>query len=131
MSKIGDYKNFNGLDKNYFKWFAIYITIGLILSFTLPFPISLLAYIMIVMILQTSRLRKMQENYKSSKSVNFTKNTENKGLGGAIRSISDWLYNDPYGSFGPKPLRFVCMNCGKQHKERKCPSCGSGAVKIE
>jgi hypothetical protein len=28
------------------------------------------------------------------------------------------------------PLRFYCMNCGKEHKERVCPKCGSKAVRV-
>ncbi len=130
MSKIKDYKNFNGLDKNYFTWFVIYIAIGLILSFTVPFPISLLMYIALILILQTHRIRKMQDNYQASISDSSTKNTKNKGYRGFIQSISDTLYKNPY-SLGSEPLRFVCMNCRYQHKERRCPICGSGAVKVE
>ena len=59
MSKIGDYKNFNGLDKNYFVWFVIYISIGMIQYFTLPFPISVLIYLGIILILQTFRIKKL------------------------------------------------------------------------
>ena len=44
---------------------------------------------------------------------------------------SDTLFGNPYNLLGSKPLRFVCMNCRKQHNERKCPNCGSGAVKVE
>jgi hypothetical protein len=131
MSKIGDYKNFNGLDKSYFVWFTIYITIGLILSFTVPFPTSLFAYIIIVMILQTYRLKRMQDNYKSSIYEHSTKNAKNKGFRGFIESITDTLFSNPYDLLQSKPLRFVCMNCGKQHKERRCPRCGSGAVRVE
>jgi hypothetical protein len=28
------------------------------------------------------------------------------------------------------PLKFHCMMCGKEHKERACPRCGSTAVTI-
>ena len=82
MSKIGNYKNFDGLDKNYFMWFAIYITIGLILSFTISFPISLLIYIGIILILQTYRVKKMQYNYQADMYENSTKDTQHKGLRG-------------------------------------------------
>jgi len=131
MSKIGDYKNFNGLDKNYFMWFAIYITIGLVLSFTIPFPISLLVYIAIILILQTYRVKKMQYHYQADIYENSTKNTQDKGFRAFSKSFSDTLFGNPYNLLGSKPLRFVCMNCRKQHNERKCPNCGSGAVKVE
>lgn len=131
MSKIGDYKKFNGLDKNYFTWFAIYITIGLILSFTIPFPISLLMYIVIVLILQTHRIRKIQDNYQASMYGHSTMKNTKKGFRGFIQSVSDTLFGNPYDPLGSEPLRYVCMNCRKQHKERKCPNCGCGAVKVE
>ncbi|VFJ13546.1 hypothetical protein [Candidatus Nitrosocosmicus franklandus] len=130
MFRIGDYRKFSGLDKNYFMWFAIYIAIGLILSFTIPFPISLLVYIAIILILQTYRIKKLQHYYLTSTSDSSTRNTKNKGLRGFIHSISNSLFNDPY-SLGSEPLRFVCMNCRTQHNERRCPNCGSGAVKLE
>lgn len=131
MAKIGEYKNFNGLDKNYFTWFAIYITIGLVLSFTIPFPTSLLAYVIIVMILQTHRLKKMQDNYRASKPPNSIKNTKNKEFRGFRESISNTLFGNSHNSLISQPLRFVCMNCKKEHKERRCPNCGSGAVRVE
>ena len=131
MSKIGDYKNFIGVDKNYFTWFAIYITIGLLLSFTTPFPMSLLAYIVIVLILQTCRMRNMQNKYLASEPKNSMKNTKNRGFRGFRESISDTLFGNPYNSLISQPLRFVCMNCKKEHKERSCPKCGSRAVRVE
>ncbi|WP_415311063.1 hypothetical protein [Candidatus Nitrosocosmicus sp. FF01] len=132
MAKIGDYKNFNGLDKNYFTWFAIYITIGLILSFTVSFPVSLLIYIGIILIVQTYRIKKIQDNYQASMYERTTiKNNKNKGFRAFIESLSNTLFNNPYSSLGAEPLRFVCMNCKKEHKERKCPNCGSGAVRVE
>jgi len=130
MSKIGDYKNFSGLGKNYFVWFAIYITIGLVLSFTLPFPISLLMYIGIILILQAFRIRKIQHFYQANTSDSSIKDIKNKRFRGFIQSISDTLFYNPY-SIGSEPLRFVCMNCKNEHKERRCPNCGSGAVKVE
>lgn len=131
MAKIKDYKNFNGLDKNYFAWFAIYITIGLMLSFTVPFPISLLMYIGIILILQTFRIRKIQNYNQNSMYEHSTKNIKNKGFRGFIDSLSNPLFNNLYNSLAAEPLRFVCMNCKKEHKERKCPNCGSGAVRVE
>lgn len=130
MSKIGDYKNFNGLDKNYFVWFVIYISIGMILYFTLPFPISLLIYLGIILILQTFRIKKTQHSYQTNISDISEKNNKNKGFREFIQSISDTLFYNPY-SPRSEPLRFVCMTCNNEHNKRRCPNCGSGAVKVK
>jgi rRNA maturation endonuclease Nob1 len=41
---------------------------------------------------------------------------------------------DLFGSFSSsmssnqsRPLRYYCMNCGKEHNEIACPNCGSKA----
>ena len=83
------------------------------------------------MILQTHRLRKMQDNYRASKPPNSIKNTKSKGFRGFNESISNTLFGIPYDSLTSQPLRFVCMNCKKEHKERRCPNYGSGAVSVE
>lgn len=72
----------------------------------------------------------MQYHYQADIYENSTKDTQDKGFRGFIQSISDTLFNNPY-SLGSAPLRFVCMNCKNQHKQRKCPNCGSGAVRVE
>jgi hypothetical protein len=47
---------------------------------------------------------------------------------GMFNSLFLSLYGDPRAIFGHNPLRFYCKCCGKEHKKRKCPGCGSMAV---
>lgn len=73
----------------------------------------------------------MQDNYRASKPPNSIKNTKNRGFRGFREFISNTLFGNSHNSLISQPLRFVCMNCKKEHKERRCPNCGSGAVRVE
>ena len=58
----------------------------------------------------------------------------NKGI---LRAIYGW-----FSSFGDtdklnrtirfwhNPIKFYCMNCGKEHGKVACPQCGSKAVRL-
>ena len=60
-------------------------------------------------------------------------NSHNKNYGdrmkGIFNTLSLSLYDDPRVIFGHTQVKFYCMCCGKEHKKRKCPSCGSMAVR--
>jgi hypothetical protein len=92
--------------------------IGLVLSFILPFPISLGVLILVLFLVNIVRteiaLRKagmggIKGLYKSSSSL------------GLRRGITNGLVY--------APLKFYCMNCGHEHHKIACPRCGSKAVK--
>ncbi|MDW0284243.1 MAG: hypothetical protein QN785_03260 [Nitrososphaeraceae archaeon] len=34
-------------------------------------------------------------------------------------------FNDRY-----RPLKYYCMNCGKEHREIACPNCGSNMKRV-
>ncbi|MGA7899778.1 MAG: hypothetical protein WA395_07645 [Nitrososphaeraceae archaeon] len=108
---------------SYWKWFFIFIAIGIGISLTIPFPISFAVYLLMFVLINALRL-----DYHLRKS----------GVRGGIKE----LYKSLPSSFGVgngssgsaecsySPLKFYCMNCGKEHKERTCPKCGSTAVSI-
>lgn len=50
---------------------------------------------------------------------------------GFFNSLSASVYADPYTALGYRQVNFYCMDCGKEHKDRKCPNCGSMAVRAE
>ena len=53
MAKIDENNNLrNNFDKSSIAWFAIYIAIGLAISFAMPFPLSLLLYLGVFLLLQ-------------------------------------------------------------------------------
>ena len=133
MAKIDGNNNLNdNFDKSSIAWFAIYIAIGLAISFAMPFPLSLLLYLGVFLLLQKYRLESIEKRRSSDTLSKTNNNPKEKGLfNGILNSISDTLYADPYGSFGYRHLRFCCMNCGREHKKRSCPACGSMAVRAE
>ena len=70
MTKIGNNNNNNlsNFNKSAIAWFIIYIAIGLTISFIVPFPLSLIFYIGIYLLLQTHRIKSIQKRYHYSES---------------------------------------------------------------
>jgi hypothetical protein len=48
--------------------------------------------------------------------------TRRFGVTGGIRDLFDSFSST--SSNQNRPLRYYCMNCGKEHKEIACPNCG-------
>jgi len=134
MTKIGKNNNLNNFNRSAIAWFVIYITIGLAISFVVPFPLSLIVYIGIYLLLQTHRLKSIQKKHYYSETNSDKGNNKSKDKGYSNRffnSISNTLFGDnQFSPSGSNPLKFICMNCGKEHKDRACPSCGSTAVRL-
>jgi hypothetical protein len=116
MNNIGSN---NQILDNYLFWFFIYLGIGFIISFILPFPISLVAMLLAVLLINILRkeiaLRKsgiggIKELYKSLSSAS------NSGIG-------------RFGVFAYNQTKFYCMSCGYEHKKIACPKCGSKMVR--
>ena len=135
MAKIGKNNNLNNLNKSAVVWFVIYITIGIGISFIVPFPLSLIVYIGIYLLLQTHRIKSIQKRYYYPETNNSdkgnNKTTGKKYSNKFFNSLSNTLFGDnQFLSNDSPPLKFVCMNCGKEHKDRVCPFCGSTAVRL-
>lgn len=133
MTKIDKYDNLSNFNRSSVIWFAIYIGIALAVSFTVPFPLSLLFYLGIYLFLQSYRMESIQKRSYSSLGLNkdIKNKTKKKSPNKFLNSISNILFNDNlYSQFGPQSLKFVCMTCGKEHNERACPVCGSTAVRL-
>ena len=125
MKIIGDRNtNYDGRnDHSYWKWFFIFIAIGIVISLTIPFPISFAVYILAFFLINALRMDYNLRKY---------------GVAGGIRGLYKSLFtttHDSNGYSGPEEygysqLKFYCMKCGMEHKERACPRCGSTAVTI-
>ena len=98
---------------------VIYLGIGAVVSLLLPFPYALGVMLIVIflgnIIRAEIRLRKaglggIKGRYKSLSSSGFGHNSSN----------SSNLYN---------PIKYYCLNCGKEHNQFACPNCGSKAVK--
>jgi hypothetical protein len=76
----------------------------------------------------------------ASPNYNINKNTRNgkrkirdeiKRFFNPLSSYIKYPYTTGlFGYYNAFPLRFYCMNCGREHKERACPRCGSKAVRV-
>ena len=97
---------------------VIYLGIGAVASLFLPFKYAMGVMLIVVFlgnIIRTEiRLRKagvrgIKGRYKLSSS-GFGQNNSN----------SSNLYN---------PIKYYCLNCGKEHSQFACPNCDSKAVK--
>src|SRR5215475_14150907 len=118
MDYIGSNKS-NEIRNDYFIWLIIYLGIGFAVSFILPFPISIVVYLVIFFFLNVIRtetaLRKRGPG----------------GIRGLYRSLSSFRNSAGFGGFGGfggfnhTPLKFYCMNCGYEHRKAVCPKCGS------
>ena len=94
-----------------FMWMGIYMGIGLLISFVVPFPVSLLALFMVIIGVNYARARYMM-----------------KRMG--ISSMKQ-MFNSFSGSpMGYQPLKYYCMNCGTEHRETSCPRCGSKMTRV-
>jgi hypothetical protein len=90
-------------------WFAVFMGIGIILVFLVPFPLDIISIAGLFVL--TYYLRSRSE----------TKKFGVRDLFGSFSSA----FNDQY-----RPLKYYCMSCGKEHKEIACPSCGSKMKRV-
>ena len=95
-------------------WLLIFMGSGIILVFLLPFPFDFISVAGLFVLM--TYLRGMREMKRF-------------GGPGGIRDL--------FGSFSSsasdnqsRPLKYYCMNCGKEHNEIACPNCGSKAKRV-
>ena len=98
------------------KWMGIYIAIGVAMALILPFPISLVGAFGAFLFLNFIRTRRM------------LKNAGVKSLKELFKSLSSSASSQVYGGYNP--VKYYCMNCGKEHREIACPDCGSKMKRV-
>ena len=85
-------------------WLAIALAIGFTLSRLLPFPISLVAIIGVILAMSFfMRRRQMRQ-------MGMGRGFFGKGQG---------------SMFGQRSVRYACIMCGAKHNGGSCPNCGS------
>jgi hypothetical protein len=95
------------------KWSVIYVGIGIVLFLVLPFPYDLASVIALFVLFL--RGRSILKKY---------------GGAGGIRDLFGSLSSSMSRDNGSRPLKYYCMNCGKEHREIACPSCGSKTKRV-
>ena len=98
------------------KWMGIYIAVGVAMALVLPFPISLVGAFGVFLFLNFIRTRRM------------LKNAGVKNMKEFFKSLSSSASPSAYGGYNP--IKYYCMNCGKEHREIACPDCGSKMKRV-
>ncbi|MGI8832306.1 MAG: hypothetical protein ACR2IS_06695 [Nitrososphaeraceae archaeon] len=93
------------------KWMGIYMAMGVAMALVLPFPISLVGALGAFLLLNFIRARRM------------LKRAGVKNIKEFFKSLSASSSSSTYGGY--RPIKYYCVSCGKEHKEIKCPNCGS------
>jgi hypothetical protein len=92
-------------------WMGISIGISLTLSLLIPFPISIVAIIETLLLLNFYLRRRM---------IVRMGGTNSSMMGAGMFSLTS-----TYGS-----MKYYCISCGTQHKKIACPKCGSRMKRI-
>jgi hypothetical protein len=108
-------------DKNYLVWLLISLGIVAILFMILPFPISFVVSLLVIISLNIIRAEMTLRKAGIGGIKGLLKSLSSSGFGRGLGSgINSSLY---------QPLRFSCMTCGNEHNKIACPKCGSKAVR--
>jgi hypothetical protein len=98
------------------KWSIIYVGIGIVLVLTLPFPYDLASVLVLFVLVNFLRGRNILKRYGGSGGI--------RDLFGSLSSSISSANNQS------NPMKYYCVNCGKEHREIACPICGSKMKRI-
>ena len=117
--------NKNGqIQNNYWIWLIVYMSIGLVISFILPFPMSLGIALVVFFLLNAARTHIALKRQGVAGGIKGLYKSMSSSLGGGINNNTFGV-----GGFGYSPIKFYCMRCGYEHRKDLCPKCGSKAVR--
>jgi hypothetical protein len=97
------------------KWSIIYVGIGIVLVFTLPFPYDFFSVLGLFILINLLRGRSFLKRF---------------GRTGGLRDLFNSLSSSMPASNQSTPLKYYCMSCGKEHNEIACPDCGSKMKRV-
>jgi len=120
--------NYKQIALNELKWLTVYLAVSFVIMLLLPFPIDLAVALLAFLALGWYRryllLRKLGMKNPTSRVAGF----ELKRIKEFYKSIfSNFSHSTDYGQI---QVRYYCMKCGNEHRERACPKCGSNMKKI-
>ncbi len=109
--------NHNMGDKNNLVWLLISLGTVVIISFVLPFPISFVLSLLVIICLNFIRVEMTLRKAGMG------------GIKGLFKSSGFGRGSVTGTNTLSQPLRFSCMNCGNEHSKIACPRCGSKVVR--
>jgi hypothetical protein len=95
-------------------WLLIFMGSGIILVFLLPFPFDLISIAGLFVLMTYLRGMREMKRFGGTRGI--------RDLFGSLSSSMSGNQN--------RPLKYYCMNCGKEHNEITCPNCGSKAKRV-
>lgn len=113
MSKAND----GPFGKTYLAWFFVSVVTVFMVSLVLPFPISFVASIIVILAFSVIRADIAMKKAGMG------------GIKGWYRSLTPSESGRRSTDYLLDPIKFSCMNCGKEHNKTACPKCGSKAVR--
>lgn len=99
------------------KWLGIYMGIGFLILYLLPFPYDFLSLLSLLVLVNYLRARR--DIIKRHGGIGRIK--------GMFGSVSPPIADDRPEY---RPLRYYCMDCGNEHKDITCPKCGSKKKRV-
>ena len=102
--------------KSYLAWFFVSVVTVFMVSLVLPFPISFVASLIVILALSVIRADIAMKKAGMG------------GINGWYRSLIIRIWSAEHG-LPMDPINFSCMSCGEEHKKIACPKCGSKAVR--
>lgn len=97
------------------KWVLLYLGISLILVLVLPAPYDLISVFGLYVLVNFLRVKGIIKGY---------------GGPGGIKGLFGSMFPSTSGNERSRPLKYYCMNCGKEHREIACPNCGSKMKRV-
>ncbi|HEY7108987.1 MAG TPA: hypothetical protein VH415_06150 [Nitrososphaeraceae archaeon] len=101
----------NSKGSNQLGWLLIPLVVAIPIGFFIPFPLSMLVYLIVVLGMGYLRFSYVM---KKAGINNFRQMFR-------VLSNSQNRY---------QPLRYYCMNCGNEHRDISCPKCGSKVKRV-
>jgi hypothetical protein len=98
------------------KWLGIYLSIGLVLVFLLPFPYDFISIFGLFILVNFLRTRSLMKRHGG-------------GMCGGIKDLFGSFSSSLSGNQS-RPLKYYCMSCGKEHNKIACPNCGSKMKRV-
>jgi hypothetical protein len=98
------------------KWLGIYLSIGLVLVFLLPFPYDFISVFGLFILVNLFRARSLMKRHGVGM---------RDGIKELFGSLSSYLSGNQ-----SRPLKYYCMSCGREHNKIACPNCGSKMKRI-
>lgn len=100
---------------NQIAWLGLFLGISFTLSMIIPFPVSLVTLIIILVLLNMYRRKAIMKRM---------------GVGGGIGTGIFGSSSTFNGNGGASLLKYYCMSCGTQHREAACPRCDSKMKRV-